>query len=98
MTDKKPRTRADCVADIAVYTSGLSQIAKCAYDAIKEGDIPSIVDCMHKFYTGYGSISGAILSYNGTITEDEVVKYLTSIMEIEKEFKKNTAILAKKLK
>lgn len=98
MDDKKPRTRADCIADISIYTSSLSQIAKCTYDAIKEKDIPAIIDCMHKFYSGYGSISGAILSYNGTITEDEVVKYLTSVMEIEKEFRKTTATLAKKLK
>jgi hypothetical protein len=98
MTDKEPRTRADCVADISIYASNLAQIAKCAYDAIREKDIPTIVDCMNKFYTGYGAISGAILSYNGTITEDEVMKYLTSIMEIEKEFKKTTTTLAKKLK
>lgn len=98
MADKEPRTRADCVADISIYTSGLSQIAKCTYDAIKEKDIRSVIDCMHKFYTGVGAISGAILSYHGTITDEEVVKYLTSIMEIEKEFKKITSDLAKKLK
>jgi hypothetical protein len=98
MTVKEPRTRADCVADISMFASNLTQIAKCAYDAIKEKDIPSIVDCMNKFYTGYGAISGTILSYNGTITEEEVMKYLVSITEIEKEFKKTTIGLAKKTK
>ena len=53
---------------------------------------------MNKFYTGYGVISASILSYNGIITEEEVVKYLSSVTEIEKEFKKKTCDIAKKLK
>lgn len=90
--------RADCIASISGFNSNLSQIAKCVYDSIKAKDIPSIVDCMNKFYAGYGAISAAILSYNGILTEDEVLKYLTSITEIEKEFKKTTNELSKKLK
>ena len=90
--------RADCIANISGFNSNLTQIAKCVYDSIKEKDIPSIVDCMNKFYTGYGVISASILSYNGIITEEEVVKYLSSVTEIEKEFKKKTCDIAKKLK
>jgi hypothetical protein len=74
------------------------QIAKCVYDSIKEKDIPSIVDCMNKFYVGYGAMSAAILSYNGILTEEETLGYLQSITEIEKEFKKTTISLSKKLK
>jgi hypothetical protein len=92
------RNRADCVAEISVYTSNLQQIAKCVYDSIKAKDIPSIVDCMGKFYAGYGAISGAILSYNGILTEEEVVKYLASITGIEREFRKTCADIANKLK
>ena len=55
MTEK--RTRADCIADISIFTSNLTQIAKCVYDSIKERDMVSVVDCMHKFYAGYAAIS-----------------------------------------
>ena len=90
--------RADCISSISTFTSNLTQITKCVYDSIKAKDIASIVDCTNKFYTGYGAISAAILSYNGILTEEEVLKYLTSITEIEKEFKKTTNELSKKLK
>lgn len=90
--------RADCVASISGFASNLTQISKCVYDSIKSDDMASTVDCMNKFYAGYGAISAAILSYNGILTEEEVIKYLTSITEIEKEFKKTTRILSKKPK
>lgn len=82
--------RADCVASISVLISSLQQIGKCVEDSISEKDIPSIVDCMHKFYTGYGAISANILSYNGILTEDEVLKYLTTLAKVESEFKNKT--------
>jgi len=100
MTNNQPekRTRADCIADISVYTSNLTQISKCVVDSIKNKDIPSIVDCIIKFYTGYGAISAAILSYHTIITNEEVLKYLNTIAEIEKEFKKTAVDIAKNLK
>jgi hypothetical protein len=63
-------------------------------DSIKARDIASIVDCMNKFYTALGAISAAILGYNGILTEQEVFKYLTTITEIEKEFRKSAMELA----
>jgi hypothetical protein len=92
---QKPRNRSDLVSDIATYTSGLRQIAKCGCDSIRERDIPSIVDCMHKFYTGYGVISAAILSYGSVLEPDEILKYITTMTEIEKEFKQETTKLAR---
>jgi hypothetical protein len=91
----KPRNRSDLVADIATYTSGLHQIQKCACDSIKDRDIPAIVDCIHKFYTGYGVVSAAIMSYGSVLEADEILRYITTMAEIEREFKTETAKLAK---
>ena len=91
----KPRNRSDLVADIATFTSGLRQIAKCAEDSIRSRDIPAIVDSMNKFYTAYGVISAAILSYGSVLEADEILKYITTMTEIEKEFKKETTKLAR---
>jgi len=53
------------------------------------------VDCMNKFYTAYGVISAAILSYGSVLEADEILKYITTMTEIEKEFKNETTKLAK---
>ena len=91
----KPRNRSDLVQDIATYTSGLHQIQKCTCDSIKDRDIPAIVDCMTKFFTAYGVVSAAILSYGSILEPSEILKYITTMTEIEKEFKVETMKLAK---
>lgn len=92
------RTRADCVADISKFTTGLQQLSGYVQDSIRNRDVPSIVDCMHKFYAGYGAVSAAILSYNNVLTPEEILRYLTTITEIEKEFKQDTEKLANEFK
>jgi hypothetical protein len=94
----KPRNRADLVADISVYMSGLRQIQKCACDSIRDRDIPAIVDCITKFFTAYGVVSAAILSYGSVLEAEEILKYITTMTEIEKEFKQETAKLAVEFK
>jgi hypothetical protein len=90
-----PRNRADLIADISTFTSGLRQISKCACDSIRNHDLVSTVDCIHKFYAGYGSVSASILSYGSILTPEEILKYLSTMIEIEKEFKQETMKLAK---
>jgi len=86
----------DCVEKIIEYISGLNQIAKCARDSIKECDFVSAVDCIHKFYTAYGTISAAIIMFNGILCEEEILRYHTTLAQISKEFRSDTLKLAKK--
>jgi len=95
---QKPRNRSDLVSDISTYTSGLQQIKKCACDSIRDRDIPAIVDIFHKFYTAYGVVSAAILSYGSILEPDEILKYITTMTEIEKEFKQETTKLAREFR
>jgi len=88
--------RADCVKRIAEYMSGLNQISKCAKDSIKECDVLSAVDCIHKFYTAYGAVSASIIMFNGILTEGEILNYHTTLGQIGKEFREETMNLAKK--
>lgn len=90
--------RADCVKQIVEYLTGLNQISKCAKDSIKECDVVSSVDCIHKFYTAYGAVSAAIIMFNGILTEDEILKYHATLGQIGKEFREETIKLAKKCK
>lgn len=90
--------RADCVEKIVGYISGLNTISKCAEDSIRGGDFVSTVDCIHKFYTAYSTISISIVMFNGVLTEEEILKYHITLSQISKEFREETVKLAKKCK
>ena len=88
--------RADCVEKIVSYITGLNTIKKCAIDSIKDADMVSTIDCIHKFYTAYGAISASIIMFNGVLTEEEILKYHATLGQISKEFRDETINLAKK--
>jgi hypothetical protein len=90
--------RADCVEKIVGYISGLNTISKCTTDSIRNCDFVSAVDCLHKFYVAYGAVSAAIIMFNGTLDENEILKYHATLSQIAKEFREDTIKLAKKCK
>jgi hypothetical protein len=89
-------TRVDCVEKIIEYLSELNKISKCAKDSIKSCDVVSAVDCIHKFYTAYGTISAAIIMFHGVLDETEIMKYHATLNQIAKEFREETVALAKR--
>lgn len=88
----------DCIERIVEYITGLNQISKCAKDALRDCDVVSAIDCVHKFYTAYGTISASIIMFNGILTEEEILKYHATLSQISKEFREETIKLAKKCK
>ncbi|HPE06133.1 MAG TPA: hypothetical protein PLW50_00230 [Smithellaceae bacterium] len=92
------KTRADCVEQIVGYIGNLNQIVKAAKDSISEGDFVSSVDCIHKFYTAFGTISAAIIMFRGIITDEEIIKYHSTLNNIQKEFVEDTVKRAKKVR
>jgi len=91
------KNRADCVEQIVGYLSSLNQIVKCAKDSISDSDMVSAIDCTHKFYNAYGTVSAAIIMFNGILTEDEILKYHSTLTQIAKEFKTDSLKLAEKV-
>jgi len=88
----------DCIEKIIEYISGLNQISKCANDSLRNCDVVSAVDCIHKYYTAYGTVSAAIIMFNGILSEEEILNYHTTLSQISKEFREETIKLAKKCK
>lgn len=88
--------KVDATEKIIEYVSGLNKIGKCATDSIKECDFVASIDCIHKFYTAYGTISAAIIMFHGILNEDEIMKYHQTLNQIAKEFREETVKLAKK--
>jgi hypothetical protein len=92
------KDRADCVEQIVGYISNLNTIKKCVIDSIKAGDFVSSVDCIHKFYTAYATISASIIMFNGILDENEILKYHATLSQISKEFREETVKMAQKCK
>ena len=86
----------DCIGQIVEYISGLNQISRCVRDSLKSCDFESAFDCTYKFYTARETISASIILYRGVLTDEEIVKYHSTLNNIMKDMQKESLELAKR--
>ena len=90
--------RTDCLENVVGYVRGLNQIADCVRRAVRDADMLSVIDCLHKYYTATATVSAAISMYAGILTQDEILKYNQTLNAITNDLRADSIELAKKVK